>query len=377
VSDLRVAFVTGNYNAILDGVSLTSQKQVAALLNADVPVRIYAPVNRIPAIAPHAGDLVTVPSIPIVPPYRLAVGLPPSIKRDLADFRPNLVHIATPDLLGVAAQEWARRRKIPVVTTFHTHFSSYTRYYGVGFLEPVVWRLMRWFYRRCREVYVASPSMIGELKAHGIEAPFVAAPFGVDAERFGPHRWSAEWRARHGFAEQDVLVLFVGRLVWEKGLATFAETCHELMRRCVPHRPVIVGEGPAGGDFRKRLPSGQFLGRLNGEELATAFASSDLFFFPSASETFGLVTLEAQASGLPAIVADATGSRDIVRHGIDGLIVPPGNVPGFADALEKLIRYTQLRAQMGAAAAQNAAGYRWSIVLDRMVANFRRAAEIK
>ena len=367
MSELRVAVISGNYNAVIDGVALATNRQVEALLAAGAAVRVYAPVAKKALIIPHVGDLVPVPSIPIVPPYRLALGLPPSIKEDLARFWPNLVHIATPDLLGFAAQEWARRRKIPVVSTFHTHFGSYLTYYHCGFLNPIYVRAIRWFYRRCQTVYVACQSMIDELQKTGIDANFMEMPFGVDTSRFTPSKRSETWRAKWGFAPSDIVLLFVGRLVWEKGLATFADTVKQLDSRNVPHRVLVVGEGPAGADFKKRLPHAQFTGRLMGDELPTAFASADIFFFPSASETFGLVSLEALASGLPAVVADATGSKDIVRHEVDGLVCPTENVLAFSAAVERLIHDPKLRQTMSQSGPQRANEFRWPIVMAKMV----------
>ena len=177
-----------------------------------------------------------------------------------------------------------------------------------------------------------------------------------------------------GFAPNEIVLVFVGRLVWEKGIDAFVETVNLLATRGVPHRVLVVGEGPANDAFRKRLPNAIFTGRLLGDELPTAFASSDLFFFPSASETFGLVSLEAIASGLPAVVADATGSKDIVRHGVEGLVCPPENVPAFAAALERLIRDPALRRTMAESGIERARSFRWNLVLGKLVEAFHHVA---
>lgn len=369
---LRVAFFAGAYNGVLDGVTLTSNRQVAYLVEQGVPVRVYAPTADRPVLV-HAGDLVPVPSVGIPgTPYRLALGLPPSIRRDLTAFRPTLVHLATPDLLGTAALLWATRHRVPAVATYHTHFSSYLRYYRAGFLEPLAWRAQRWFYRRCAEVSVATRSMADELLAHGVAANYVINPFGVDTAHFSPAHRSDDWRRRHGIAPGEVVLLFVGRLVWEKGLRLWANVIRRLEAEGVPHRSVVVGEGPAGTALRALLPNTVFTGRLPGDELGTAYASADVFFFPSASETFGCVTVEALASGLPCVVADATGSRDILRHGLEGLVCPPGDEAAFFDALARLVREPPTRAAMAAAAVRRAAEFRWEAVLAAMLANWQR-----
>lgn len=370
----RVAFFTGNYTDVVDGVALTSIRQVEYLVRQNVPVRVYAPISSRPALASIATP-VDVPSVAIpTMPYRVAFGLTPGVRADVRRFAPDLVHLATPDLLGWTALNWASRRKIPVVTTFHTHFASYLKHYGLGFLEPLVWRVFRQFYRRCAEVYVACQSMADELRHNGLDANFVINPFGVDQAHFSPAKRSDEWRAAHGFGPTDAVVAFVGRLVWEKGLKVWAETIRKLEADGVPHKALVIGEGPAGAGFRKIAPTAAFTGRLTGAELGVAFASADVFFFPSSSETFGCVTVEALASGLACVVADATGSRDIIRAGVDGVVCPPTDVPAFAHAVTQLVRDADLRNRYRANAPRRAAAFQWETVLAAMLANFRRAA---
>lgn len=373
MDDLRVALISGNHNSVVDGVALTSNRQVAYLLEQQVSVRVYAPTSRQPALA-HAGDLVAVPSIPFAPPYRLALGLPRSIREDLHRFQPTVVHLTTPDLLGVAAMRWARRRGIPVVTTYHTHFASYLAHYGVGALEPIVWALQRRFYRRCQEVYVATESMVDALRSRGVQARYVVQPLGVDLAVFSPEHRSEECRTAWGAAPDEVVILFVGRLVWEKGLQMFMRVIQRLQAREVPHRVVIVGEGPAGAALRKGLPGAHFTGRLTGMPLANAFASADLFFFPSASETFGCVTVEAMASGLPCVVADATGSRDLVRHEVDGFVCPADQDDAFEQAITTLIRDHAMRARMGRTARLRAEAFGWQESHARLLEHLRRVS---
>jgi len=370
----RVAFFTGNYTDVVDGVALTSIRQVEYLVRQDVPVRVYAPISSRPALTSIAVP-VAVPSVGIpTMPYRVAFGLTPGAGADLRRFAPDLVHLATPDLLGWTALNWATRRRIPVATTFHTHFASYLKHYGLGVLEPVVWRVFRLFYRRCAEVYVACQSMADELRRNGLDANFVINPFGVDQAHFSPAKRSDEWRAAHGFGPTDVAVAFVGRLVWEKGLKVWAETIRKLEADGVPHKALVIGEGPAGAGFRKIAPNAAFTGRLTGAELGVAFASADVFFFPSSSETFGCVTVEALASGLACVVADATGSRDIVRANVDGLVCMPTDVTAFVDAVTRLVRDTDLRNRFRENAPRRAAEFQWETVLAAMLANFRRVA---
>lgn len=373
---LRVALFTGAYNHIADGVSLTLNRLVAYLGRQGVDVRVFAPTSDTPALQ-HAGTLVPVPSVPIPgrPEYRLSVGLTPRLRREILDFAPDVVHIATPDALGFQALRLARKHDIPVVSTYHTHFSSYLSYYGAGWLEGALWRYARWFYGQCEAVYVPSQSMLDVLKAEGVDGNLAVWARGVETDRFNPERRSERWRAQLGFAPDDVVVAFVGRLVWEKGLTVFADVIESLQQRGVPHRSLVVGDGPARAELEARLGQTVFTGHLGGTDLAVAHASSDVFVFPSETETFGNVTLEAMASGVPTVCADATGSASLVESGETGFLVPPRNSAAFAAATETLVLDADLRHRMGAAALQRAQGFAWSQILRQMLDNYRDIAQ--
>lgn len=369
---LRVALFTGAYNHIADGVSLTLNRLVAYLLAEGVDVRVFAPTIDDPPVA-HAGRLVAVPSLPMPgrPEYRLSVGMHRAARRYLADFAPDLVHVATPDWSGTQARRYARRRRLPLVATYHTHFASYLDYYGFGWLEARGWKLLRWFYRPFDRVYVPSRSMEEVLRAHGIAGNLALWPRGVDTDLFTPACRSEAWRAEQGAAPDDVLVTYVGRLVAEKGLTVFAEVVERLTALGVPHRSLVVGEGPLRADLEARLPQTRFLGHLEREALATAYASSDVFVFPSETETFGNVTLEAMASGVAAVCADAPGSRSLVVPEETGLLCPPRDADAFLAAVQRLIEDAPRRRAMGTAAHGRAQDYSWPRVLRRMLDEYR------
>jgi phosphatidylinositol alpha 1,6-mannosyltransferase len=261
---------------------------------------------------------------------------------------------------------------VPIVATYHTHFTAYLKYYHIGFLEPVAWGLIRWFYRRCAEVYVAATSMADELRARGVHANFVEAPFGVDLEQFRPAQRSLPWRRSLGIADQEVVISFVGRLVWEKGLAVFADVLAQLEAEGVKFRVLVVGDGPARAGLHQRLPNAVFTGFLASDALGAAFASADVFLNPSASETFGCVTVEALASGLAVVAADAPGSRDIVRNGVDGILCPPNDRAAFASAVRQLIENPAKRLALGEAGVRRAASYNWDTVLAETLHSYER-----
>jgi glycosyltransferase involved in cell wall biosynthesis len=367
IPDLRIALFTGAYNHIADGVSLTLNRLVRYLGQEGADVRVFAPTVPVPAL-PHAGTLVPVRSVtaPGRPDYRVSLGLSREARENLTSFRPHLFHIATPDFLGLGALRLAGRSGIPVVASYHTHFASYLDYYRLGRLEGATWRYLRWFYDQTRHVYVPTPSMLAVLRKHGVSSDLRLWPRGVESDLFHPAKRSLEWRRSKGITDEDVAISFVSRLVTEKGLSVVIDVVRSLESRGVPHKTVIVGDGPERKNLEAALPRAMFEGHLTGEELATAYASSDIFLFPSETETFGNVTLEAMSSGLPVVAADATGSNALVESGVTGFLAPPRDSHAFAEKVERLITHDVLRHQMGRAARQAAERYEWTRVLEQM-----------
>lgn len=371
---LRVALVASSYNYIKDGVALTLNRLVAYLEEQGVEVLVFAPVAEVPAFA-HHGTLVPVPSLalPPRPEYRVAFGLPQQAVERLHAFRPDLIHIAlAPDFLGYSALRIARRLKIPVVASCHTRFETYLKHYwyAAGLGGPLRYYLRR-SYGACREVYVPSQSMVNALLADGFRNNFRLWPRGVDTSRFNPGKRSSLWRAKHGIGEDELVVVFVSRLVREKQLDTLAAALRLIEAGGTAHRSMIVGDGPERAALARRLPGAVFTGFLEGEELAQAYASSDVFLFPSETETFGSVTLEAMASGLPCVCADATGSRSLVVQGRTGYLAKPGCAQEFADRIATLARDPELRRQMGAAARERSLEFSWDETMARILGYYK------
>lgn len=374
MKDLRVAIFTGNYNHIADGVSLTLNRLVAYLEKQKIPVIVFGPTIDKPAIE-HAGEFVAVPSLPMPgrPEYRVSVGFPEEAQLRLKEFNPTLIHIATPDLLGFRAMRFAQANEIQIVASYHTHFTSYLKYYNMEMLELLGWKYLVWFYEQCKHVYVPAPSMADELFAKGIRNGLRIWSRGVDSDLFSPKKRDLKWRKALGVGDDEVLVSFVSRLVWEKDLQTVVDTLKKVFEADQNIGVLIVGDGPARKELEYMMPKAHFTGFLSGEELARAYASSDIFFFPSDTETFGSVTLEALASGVPAIVADATGSKSLVESGVNGLLIPPKKPAEFANGILALSENSELRKKMSEAAVQKAMAYTWDTVMAGLVKNYREA----
>ncbi len=371
---LRVALFSGNYNYVVDGPVKALNRLVGHLEKRGDAALVFAPTTKTPAFQ-HSGDLFPVPSIALPgsrSEYRLGLGLPHAARARLDAFRPTIVHVAAPDWLGLGALDYAKARGIPAVSSFHTRFDTYPRYYGLGVLEKYLTGYMRYFYGRCARVYAPSPSMVEELKRDRIGRDIKLWARGVDQALFNPKRRDPDFRRSLGFADDDVVVAFVGRLVLEKGIDIFAASVNAARSRNGHIRALIVGDGPARAHFAAQLPGEAFTGHLDGEALARAYASADIFLNPSITETFGNVTLEALASGLPAIAAAASGSRSLIDDGETGILVPDAqSVDAFAGALALLAGDAVLRARMGAAALQSSRAYDWDAILDGLIADYR------
>lgn len=374
---LRIALFSGNYNYTLDGANKSLNRLVGHLQSTlGAQVRVYSPTSPTPAFAP-VGELVSVPSvkIPLRSDYRMALGLPRAIRRDVEAFQPDLVHLSAPDLLGSAALKLGRDLKVPVVASLHTLFDTYLDYYGLGFLRPLARRQLWKFYGACDYIMAPTEAIAGELREHAPSTRVRTWARGVDSELFNPGRRDEAWRRDVGFAADRPVIVFLGRLVMEKGLAAFANAIDQLKASGQSPQVLVIGDGPARAWFQDRLPTAVFAGFLSGETLATALASSDIFLNPSTTETFGNVNLEAMASGLAMVCADAPNTRALLRHGRNALLCAPDRPTAYAEALTTLLTDDAERRRLGAEALDRSSAYRWSEILDEVVEVYAEALD--
>jgi phosphatidylinositol alpha 1,6-mannosyltransferase len=367
-SDLRVALFSGNYNYVRDGANLALNRLVGHLIHRGVNVRVYSPTVRKPAFE-ATGDLVDIPSIPIPgrSEYRIPLALPSRVRRDLAQFNPNVVHVSSPDIVGHRAVTWARRKRIAAVASVHTRFDTYLAYYHLQALEPLARNIMRRFYHRCEVVMAPAESTAVILRAQRMNRDIAIWARGVDRNQFTPSRRDLEWRRSIGIPNDVMVIAFIGRIVMEKGLDVFADAVRAFASRGVKHQVLVIGEGPARGWFEQQLPDAIFTGEITGDALARALASSDLLLNPSITETFGNVTLEAMACGLPVIAAEASGTTNLVRHAVTGMLVDGAEPDEFADALEAYALDPDLRRRHGEAGLAIAKTMDWDTINDTVV----------
>ena len=375
-SDLRIALFSGNYNYVRDGANQALNRLVGYLLRQGAHVRIYSPTVEDPAFEP-TGEIVSVPSMPIPfrPEYRLPLTLTASVRRDLADFAPNIVHIASPDIVAHRAVSWARARNVAAVASIHTRFETYLAYYHLEMLEPAARALMRRLYRRCDAIVAPAESTAAVLRAQRMNRDISIWTRGVDREQFHPGRRDMDWRRSLGIADDELVVAFLGRIVMEKGLDVFSDAIDALTARGVRHRVLVIGDGPARPWFEQRLPGAIFIGQQVATDLARALASADVLLNPSITEAFGNVTLESMACGLPVVAAVATGATNLVRDGETGVLVDPTDTQGFADALEAYARDPGLRRRHGEAGLAHAKTMDWDVINSAVLKMYQRVIE--
>ena len=370
----RMVLVTGNYINLADGASMTLHRIVGMLTELGVEVAVVAPTAG-DAELPAAAKMVNVPSFRgPVQGYRVPLGLGRRAVAEIERFGPQLVHVASPDPASIAAMRFARRHGLPITSTFHTNFPAYLKHWGpwTSRLVPWAWRMMRWFYGQCDSVYVPTPSIGEELRAHGVLADWAILARGVDERSFGPHYRSEAWRRAWGLDPDDRVVLFCARIVWEKGLRTLVSALDHLRASGLEHKVVVVGDGVQRPWLQEHLPYATFTGFLAGEQLARAYASADIFLYPSTTDTFGNVTLEALASGLPVVGARAPGTRSLVEEGENGILVAPDDARGFAEACAHLLSDDMRRRRMAHRALERAAEYRWTNILEDFAVSLDR-----
>ena len=280
--------------------------------------------------------------------------------------RPDVLYIATEGPLGLSALRAARRLGVAVVSGFHTNFPQYSGQYGLGLLARLLTHYLRWFHRRTAATLVPSVSQRLELERRGFERLALMAR-GVDAGLFNPAKRSQALRDNWGLDADDIAVLHVGRLAAEKNL-TLLQPCLQALQNTHPQRRlrlVVVGDGPQRAALEQQMPDAVFCGAQRGEALAEHYASGDLFLFPSLTETFGNVVLEAMASGLAVVAYDEAAAAQHIRHGHSGALAMPGDPCAFIDAACWLLEENETLRRVRLNARQHASRQGWPAIVEQ------------
>jgi glycosyltransferase involved in cell wall biosynthesis len=371
---MRVALVTENFLPKLDGVTRTLVMLLEHLERRKHPTIVLGPQG---GPRQYAGARIFgAPGLPLPLYPELRMLFPAAdLGRRLACFQPDIVHVVDPMLLGAAGIRWAQRLEVPVVSSYHTNLAAYCAHYHLGALTATTWAYRRFLHNQCSVTLCPSPSTAGQLKQHGF-ARVGLWTRGVDSRLFHPARRSETWRLRVTGDASSRIVLYVGRLSPEKNLGTLAAAFRALASADAQAHLVLVGDGPSRDDLARALDGLRvtFTGYLRGDALAEAYASADVFAFPSTTETFGQVVQEAMASGLPVIACDAEGVRDLVRHDQTGLLVSTGDAHMFSDTLCRLLASSEQRTRMGTRARELAEQRTWEHIMNTLLDTYARLA---
>jgi glycosyltransferase involved in cell wall biosynthesis len=349
---MKVAYFTESLPPNTDGVGRTMCHLTQTLDSEKIEYRFLSPFKPDHS-TPWSRNVHKIGSVPFLLYKDYRVGVPdlPRISRLLDRFSPDLIHITSPTPLGIYGIQYAKKRKIKVVASYHTNFTDYFSYYGFGKVEKAGWEYLKWFYNSCDRTFAVSPSSVTRLKERGFKNVELWM-HGVELAQFSPKYRMNELR-RKVAAENRPILLFVGRLVKEKGLDILIAADRILRGKRHDFQLVFVGEGPMRSELQEKLPNACFTGTLHGVRLSEWYASADLFVFPSKTETLGNVIIEAFASGVPAVCVGRGGALDIVDHGRNGFLAKPDDPADFADAIEIFLRNRLLFRKMGSAAEKS------------------------
>jgi len=370
---MKIAYFNANLRVGQDGVTRVIYKMIEGALARQH--QVLGITSTLPEKNDQVVPMLKVPSVvlPLQKNYRIALPGYQRFEKELQEFQPDILHINSPCTLGFAAMKYAHHFGVPAVATYHTHFPTYPRYYHLTKFEKLAWKISRSLYNGVNRTFVPTRPILAELKANDIER-LEYLPNGVDVGLFGPHRRSDEWRARFGAGEKQI-ILFVSRLVWEKDLRVLAGMHHLLRSRRDDFVMVIVGDGHARAELEQMMPGAHFLGYQSGLTLAESFASSDIFVFPSTTETFGLVTLEAMASRLAPVAAKAGGAEELLEHGKSGFLAEPFSAEDLARKVQWLLDYPRFRQTISEQAYVRAHEYRWEKILGRLFSSYSEVIE--
>jgi phosphatidylinositol alpha 1,6-mannosyltransferase len=369
LSGLRLALFTDTYHPQVNGVARTLTRLCEAVRARGGQVRVFTTADT--QAQPHP-DTVRFPSRAFwaYPELQLAWPSSTAVMAALRDFNPTLVHAATEFGVGLAGRRAALQLGVPFVSSYHTSFTAYAGHYGLGLLAKPGWAYLRWFHNGGRRTYCPTQSIVHEVTSQGFTGCTVWSR-GVDSARFSPAYRSEAFRQRLGADTDTLVVSYVGRLAAEKGIDVAISAMHQVAdAHSGDMRCLFVGDGPYEPTARNAAPRGStFTGKLEGTALSEAYASSDVLIFPSTTDTFGNVMLEAMASGVPVLAADVGPSREVVPPDT-GWLAAPGRADAFASVLRDAVQNRHDVVRRGARAREVALERSWNAIWDALFSDY-------
>ena len=360
---MRIALFTETFLPKVDGIVTRLKHTVEHLQRQGNEVVVFCPDG---GLREYKGSRICgIPGFPLPLYPELKLAFPrPLIRAYLEEFKPDLIHVVNPAFLGVSGIYYSKVLNIPLVASYHTHLPKYLEHYGLGMFEGVLWELLKAMHNQAAVNLCTSTAMQGELSDHGIERVEVWQR-GVDTDLFRPELASQEMRSRLSQGHPEApLLLYIGRLSAEKEV----DRIKPVLESIPGARLALVGDGPYREELEKHFAgtATNFVGYLAGEELAAAYASADVFVFPSRTETLGLVLLEAMAAGCPVVAADSGGIPDIVTNGVNGFMFDPADEQGAITAAQRLFAAKTERELMRRSARLEAEKWGWAAATGQL-----------
>ena len=359
---MKIAFFTETFLPKVDGIVTRLTKTIEYLVKNGDDVIVFCPEG-----SPNnykGAKIVGVAAMPLPLYPELKLGLPgPAVSDALENFQPDLIHVVNPAVLGLGGIWLAKTNNIPLIASYHTHLPKYLEYYGMGMLEPLLWELLKAAHNQALLNLCTSTAMVNELESKGIKRTALWQR-GVDTNSFKPEYRNQNMRTKllGSYPDTGSLLIYVGRLSAEKQI----ERIKPVLENIPDASLALVGDGPYRNQLEKIFENTKtnFVGYLAGEELASAYASGDIFLFPSSTETLGLVLLEAMAAGCPVIGANKGGIPDIINDGINGCLYDPdqedNGEKSLIDATKKILRDSSTKEKMRIAARTEAEKWDWN-----------------
>lgn len=374
---MKVAIFTDTFTPQVNGVAQTFQLFVDYLDEQGMEYRLFVPETKEENLFSNQIHRFTSVPFYLYPECRFSFPKMSHIRRQLEEFQPDLIHIATPFTIGLSGLYYGKKLNIPIVGSYHTHFDRYLKYYDLHFLSKWIWEYMRWFHQSFRATFVPSVETKQELLKHGFHDVGIWSR-GVDCKKFKPLQDDEPLRSRYNIKASHILS-YVGRLAPEKDLHTLMEAAEQLPDHIKDQvHWLIVGDGPTADEMKEQAPDNMsFTGYLNGEDLAEVYGASSLFVFPSTTETFGNVVLEALACATPAIGARAGGVQEIISHNQTGFLCNPGEVDDFIASISNAVENESKLKKMSYEAREYALKRSWSSIFEDLLAQYEKAIQVE
>ncbi|MGM0471590.1 MAG: glycosyltransferase family 4 protein [Bacillota bacterium] len=374
---MKVALFSDTFLPQVNGVTKTLDRLTDYFTKQGIDYLVFAPEDKKGVALKKNTERMFSFSFFLYPECRVSLPNYFKIKKLLDDYSPDLVHLVTPFNLGLCGLKYAQSSQVPVVASYHTNFTKYLNHYNLNILERPIWRFFRWFHSHSERNFCPSQATLEELAAQGIENLEIWDR-GINPDLYSPQLRSEDLRAKYSLQDK-LCLLYVGRLAPEKNLYLLLESLEQINQNYQKEVELLItGDGPLLADLKAEAPENvTFTGYLKGRELSQTYASADVFLFPSTTETYGNVVLEAMASGLPVVGILAGGVKENLIDGYNCLACQENSVAEFTANLERMINEASLRDRLSKQARQHALNKSWDQVFSRLVSSYQEVINSK